>query len=269
MLARIFGNSLQTKTHSCADLRGRFPDFAAIDARQNGIHGFSQEIYSKSTIAVIGAGGLGSEVAEGAIRKGIGRIIFFDGDTVEPSNLNRQLFTQRDIGKNKSICLAKNLMIHGYMGSTLIAHPHYFQGWLSSGGLLSADVILCGVDNDATRIFVSRYGLRQRVPVVYIAVSRDANQGYVFVQEPEGACFVCLQPDVIDHSSIPCPNTPAVKDILKVVAGVALFAIDTLICSRPCNWNYRLIQLAGFMPDRAATIRRNEGCRLCGQPRSI
>src|SRR5262245_13119259 len=58
--------------------------------RQRKVPGFDQEVYSKSHVLCIGAGGLVAQIAPTLARKGIGRISLFDDDSVEPSNLNRQ-----------------------------------------------------------------------------------------------------------------------------------------------------------------------------------
>src|SRR5450432_2434779 len=81
----------------------------AID-RQVKIPGFDQDRYSKGRVLMIGAGGLGSHIAPTLVRKGIGKLILLDHDTVAPSNLNRQRFYARDIGKRKVVALAENLL---------------------------------------------------------------------------------------------------------------------------------------------------------------
>jgi len=149
------------------------------------------------------------------------------------------------------------------MGITLNAYPYFFQEALENGTIPHTDLIVCGVDNDETRIFVSRYAIKNMLPVIFSAVSRDANQGYVFVQEPGKACFGCAFPKAISNESTPCPNTPAIKDILKVVSGFALYAADTILVSRKRDWNFRMIYLAGFVPDENRWIERKPECPLC------
>ena len=263
MLAQIFGSSRRPKSFRCVNLNGRYSDFAPVDARQRAIPGFDQTKYADSAVTMIGGGGLNGETGEGFVRKGIGELRCFDGDDVEPSNLNRQLFTSADIGKNKAVCLARNLSRQGFLGTVVTGHPYYYQEWLENHELPSSDLLVCGVDNDQTRVFVSRFALEQKLPVIYSAVSRDGNQGYVFVQEPGKACFGCAFPGAVEGGISPCPNAPAIKDILKVVAGVVLYAADTIVCDRKRNWNYRVIHLAGFMPDVSKVINRLPECPLC------
>ncbi len=269
MLDRIFGSSLRPKSFRCVDLNGGYSDFAPVDARQRAIPGFDPARYANSAVTLIGGGGINGETGEGFVRKGIGKLQCFDGDDVEPSNLNRQLFTASNIGKNKAVCLAKNLSRQGFLGTAVTGYPCYFQAWLENYELPSTDLLVCGVDNDQTRVFVSKFALEKRLPVIYLAVSRDGNQGYVFVQEPGKACFGCAFPGAVEGRESPCPDTPAIKDILKVVAGVALYAADTIVCDRKRNWNYRVIHLAGFMPDTSKEIKRRPECPLCAKIKEV
>jgi sulfur carrier protein ThiS adenylyltransferase len=64
----------------------------------------------ESTVGIAGAGGLGSNVAISLARAGVGRLIVADFDRVEPSNLNRQQYFVRQIGRRKVLALRENLM---------------------------------------------------------------------------------------------------------------------------------------------------------------
>src|SRR6266478_947282 len=92
---------------SIISLRGK--SIPGAEDRQRKIPGFDQEVFSKSSVLCIGAGGIISQVAPTLVRKGIGFITLIDPDIIEPSNLNRQRFYLKDIGENKAITLAENL----------------------------------------------------------------------------------------------------------------------------------------------------------------
>jgi molybdopterin/thiamine biosynthesis adenylyltransferase len=78
--------------------------------RQRKIPGFDQEVLSRSHVLCIGAGGLTSYIAPPLVRKGLGAITLVDDDFVETSNLNRQRFYIKDVGRNKAVALADNLL---------------------------------------------------------------------------------------------------------------------------------------------------------------
>ncbi len=93
-----------------------------------------------------------------------------------------------------------------------------------------------------------------------------ADWGYVFVQEPGQACFGCLFPHALEEETsgrAPCAKVAAVKDILKALSGIALYAVDTVLMPRRREWNYRQISLSATMPDVARTIERRHDCKLC------
>lgn len=67
------------------------------------------EILKRSTVAIAGCGGLGSNIAISLVRSGVGNLIIADFDKVEASNLNRQQYLFEDIGKSKAVTLAAHL----------------------------------------------------------------------------------------------------------------------------------------------------------------
>jgi molybdopterin/thiamine biosynthesis adenylyltransferase len=66
----------------------------SLTDRQERILGFNQSVMDNLRVVLIGAGGLGGEIAQGLARKGVGSIKIFDGDTITLSNLSRQFFTR-------------------------------------------------------------------------------------------------------------------------------------------------------------------------------
>lgn len=236
---------------------------SSVTDRQERIDGFNQSALTSATGVFVGAGGIGSEVAEGLVRKGIGTLKLFDQDEVDWTNLNRQLFFKHDIGKKKAVRLAKNLAPHASSGTILEGYGWSLQDAIALGLDLSGSFAVVGVDNGKTRVDASRLFIELNMPVVFIAVNLQAEAGYVFTQEPGKACFGCLFPKTMYGRKAPC-RTPSSKDILKAVAGFALYAIDSVLMQRKRNWNYRLVHLAGFAPDQQDLIERNPDCPLCG-----
>lgn len=236
----------------------------ALD-RQRLVAGFDQDALSQARVLCIGAGGLMSQIAPTSARKGVGHITLVDDDLIEPSNLNRQRFYPKDIGENKAVALARNLVSECTAATRIEGHPFRFQEAVARGLDLSCDVAICGVDNNPARVAASRYLRTMGKPVIFAAVSRDADHGYVFVQEPSGACLACLFPDIANDDHYPCPGTPAVADILQAVGAFVVYAIDSLVMRRPRLWNYRRIGLSCGNHDAAAAIPQRTGCEVCNQ----
>ncbi len=238
----------------------------AVTHRQGLITGFCQASLTGAAGTLIGAGGLGSEVGEGLCRKAVGRLCIFDHDVVDHTNLNRQHFFPPDIGQNKAISLVRNLAPHCHGGTILEGYPISFEDAVALRLNLSATFVVCGVDNAAARVAVSKYYRRLGTPVIFIAVDLLAECGHVFVQEgaPNAPCFGCAFPKSLAAVKAPC-FVPASKDILKAIAGFALYAVDSVLMDRKRNWNFRRIHLAGFAPDVLLNIERNSECPLCGK----
>jgi molybdopterin/thiamine biosynthesis adenylyltransferase len=226
------------------------------------VPGFDQAALGRSTIILIGVGGVGSQIALALARKGAGKLLFLDHDIVTPSNLPRQVFYPKDVGKPKPYALAANLAREGVCASEFSGYHLSFQDAIARGIDLTGDVAIVAVDSNPGRIAASTYYRERGVPVIFSAVSRTADQGYVFVQEPQGPCFGCVFPGSINDLTSPCPGTPAIVDILKVVSGIAVYAVDTLLMPRPRRWNYKAVYLANG-GDYTAQSRRRPDCTLC------
>ncbi len=231
--------------------------------RQNKIPGFDQEIFSKSQVLCIGAGGLISQIAPTLVRKGIGGITLLDDDIVETSNLNRQRFYIKDVGKNKALELSENLLAECIAETEIVGIPFRLQEAIALGIDLSCDVAICGVDNNSARVAASWYFRRKNIPVIFTAVSRDADHGYVFVQDKDGPCIACMFPDIVNDDRFPCPGTPAIADILQAVGALTVYAVDTVLMKRTRTWNYRRISLADPTLDGGSMIAQREECELC------
>jgi len=238
--------------------------------RQSRIYGFSQAKLSAASIVSAGAGGLMAGLGEGLARKGVKLLTLCDFDPVEPSNLNRQFFYERDLWKNKAICGARNFSKEGFLGTEVTGIAMDFMSAIRSGLVPPFDCIVSAVDDERAREEIAEYGLIVKKPVVTLAVSSDGDAGYVHIQRPGEGCWGCAFPrkrrlrDDPGSYRAPCPGTPAIKDILMLLAGAGLYAIDTLLMDRPISWNYREFHLAGFAPDVVCRIERVPGCHLCG-----
>ncbi len=230
--------------------------------RQQKISGFDQKTFSQSSVLCIGAGGINSQIAPTLVRKGIGRITLLDDDLVEASNLNRQRFYTKDVGKNKALALAENLQPECIAQTQIRGIALRLEEAVARGIDLSCDVAICGVDNNPARAFASRYFRARGISVIFCGVSRDADHGYVFVQGREGACIGCLFPDMAEDDRYPCPGTPAIADILQAVGALAVYAADALLMGRPRTWNYRRISLSDGALDGASLVLVRQGCRL-------
>src|ERR1700730_17849555 len=168
----------RASTVSRTSIRLMGKPIACAENRQRLILGFDQDAYSKASVLCVGAGGIISQIAPTLARKGIGRITLLDDDIVEASNLNRQRFYIKDIGRNKACSLAENLQPECIAATEIQGLPFRLEEATARGIDLSCDVAVCGVDNNPARIAASRYFRANRTPVIFTAVSLNGDHGY-------------------------------------------------------------------------------------------
>src|SRR5260370_10358383 len=152
-----------TVSKTSISLRGKA--IPGAEDRQRRIPGFDQEIFSRSRVLCVGAGGIISQIAPTLVRKGIGRITLLDDDIVEPSNLNRQRFYIEDVGKNKALALAENLQPECIAETEIRGVPFRLEEAIAHGIDLSCDVAICGVDHNPHPASARHYFPAAHVPV--------------------------------------------------------------------------------------------------------
>jgi molybdopterin/thiamine biosynthesis adenylyltransferase len=252
-----------TVSKTSISLRGKA--IPGAEDRQRQIPGFDQRIFSKSRALCVGAGGIISQIAPTLVRKGIGGLTLLDDDIVEITNLNRQRFYIKDVGRNKAVALAENLLPECIAETEIYGIPFRLQEAIARKLDLACDVAICGVDNNPARIAASRYFRARGIPVIFTAVSMNGDFGYVLVQDKTGPCIACMFPDMINDARYPCPGTPAIADILQAVGSLVVYSVDTLLTNRPRAWNYRRISLSDASLDGASLIPVRKDCPICEQ----
>ena len=181
-----------------------------------GIEG--QEKLKKSKVLVIGAGGLGCPILQYLTAAGVGTIGIIDNDTVDQSNLQRQiLFSIDDIGKPKAICAAKRLQ----QLNPFITFNTYVS-FLSSENALDIlpqyDIIVDGSDNFQTRYLTNDAAVLTNKPLVFGAIFKFEGQISVF-NFKNGPTYRCLFPTPPNANSIPNCSDIGVLGVLPGIIG--------------------------------------------------
>lgn len=137
--------------------------------RQLLIPGFRAETQRRlfnSTVTVIGAGGLGSAVLLYLAAAGVGRLVVFDYDKVELSNLNRQiLYSEEDLGQQKAIAAMRFLnRFNPDIAVDCVSGPVAESGF-NFGNM---DIIVDATDNFEARYYLNRVSLKYKKPLIYV-----------------------------------------------------------------------------------------------------
>ncbi|MFC1648180.1 ThiF family adenylyltransferase [Nanoarchaeota archaeon] len=141
---------------------------------------------SKSSAVIVGVGAIGSVSAELLTRSGIGKITLIDHDIVDETNLQRQLYTEADIGKKKAETAAEKLKQINPEVKAIAKQLHLAADNVK---LLKADVILDCTDCMATRFLINDYAMKNKIPWIYAAAVEDRAMLFVTKGSP---CFNCI-----------------------------------------------------------------------------
>lgn len=219
-----------------------------------------------ASVLMIGTGGLGCPAALYLAAAGVGRLGLIDPDHVEVSNLQRQILHGHSwVGKPKLESAINRLREINPL-IEIDSHPVRFT---PDNGLDLAqdyDLILDGCDNFPTRFLSNDVAFFLKKPLIYGAIHRFEGQATVFAPHLGGPCYRCLLPELPPPGSVPSCNEAGVLGVLpgvigslqameaiKLILGIGKPPLGKLTVYDALNSNFRTI-----------TLRRDPGCRLCG-----
>lgn len=133
--------------------------------RQKLIPEWDQDKFSKAHVLILGVGALGTFVSTNLVLAGIGELTLVDYDTIELSNLNRQLlFSNEDVGKNKAEVASQKLN-HLNPDVKINVFPKDMQK-LSKKDLRGVNVIAACLDTFRGRRWANSLAVREKLPLV-------------------------------------------------------------------------------------------------------
>jgi adenylyltransferase/sulfurtransferase len=235
---------------------------------QLGIEG--QERLLKSQALVVGAGGLGCPAALYLTTAGIGRLVLCDADTVDLTNLQRQILHHMDTIGRPKVESGREALARINPQCRVEPLNRRLEGELLDDQVASADVVLDCSDNFSTRHAINRACVRHRKPLVSGAAIRFDGQVSVFdLREPKNACYHCLFPEGQDVEEVRC----AVMGVFAPLTGIigAVQAAEALKLLAGCgeSLNGRLLLLDSLaMEWRSIRLVKDPDCPVCGGGRS-
>lgn len=216
-------------------------------------------------VLLVGAGGLGSPTAQYLAASGVGTIGIAENDTVDVSNLQRQiLYTARDVGRPKLEGAVARL---ASMNPNITIVPHHLRMDASNAMSLVADydIVVDGTDNFATRYLINDACVLSGKPNVYASVFRFEGMLSVF-NFGDGPCYRCLYPEPPPPGFAPSCAEGGVFGVLPGTMGV-LQAVETIKLitgvGRPMSGRLLCFD-AAEMSFRELELRRDPNCCICG-----
>jgi molybdopterin/thiamine biosynthesis adenylyltransferase len=197
--------------------------------RQMLIEGWGEEGQLKlksARVFIAGAGGLGSPVSIYLAVAGVGEVRLCDADTVELSNLNRQiLHTDARIGEPKAVSAQKSLAELN-PAIKAVTYSDYLDVNNIAEIIGRPDIVVDCLDNFETRYLLNTYCIEHRVPLVHGAISGLIGQ-LTFLSPLETPCLRCIFPEPPPKGIFPVAGvTPGVigcmqgMEVLKFLTGV-------------------------------------------------
>jgi adenylyltransferase/sulfurtransferase len=216
---------------------------------------------------IVGAGGLGSPVTLYLASAGVGTLTICDGDTVDLTNLQRQIVHRSDAIGTAKVASAQRTLAGINPEISVQAIAERVSGPRLEELVGAADVVLDCSDNFATRHALNRACVAHRKPLVSGAGVRFDGQITVFdLRDAEAPCYHCLFPEHGDNEDMRCAvmgvfaplvgiiGAMQAAEALKLVAG-----IGTSLCGR------LLLLDALAMEWRTVRLKRDAACGVCSK----
>ena len=219
----------------------------------------------KAKVLCIGTGGLGAPLGLYLAAAGVGRIGLVDFDSVDFTNLQRQvLFGTSDVGRPKITAAADRLR-----NLNPEIQIDAYEAHLTSDNALDLfkdyDIIVDGTDNFPTRYLVNDACVILGKPNVYGSIFRFEGQITVFGY-PDGPCYRCLYPEPPPPGLVPSCAEGGVLGVLPGIVGT-IQAAETLklIIGKGQPLVGRLLLFDALaMKFRELKLRKNPECPVCG-----
>jgi adenylyltransferase/sulfurtransferase len=225
-----------------------------------------QQRLMNAKVLCVGAGGLGSPALMYLAAAGIGTLGIVEFDTVDESNLQRQIIHgQSDIGKSKAQSAKEKISeINPYVN--VVTHEVRLDVTNVKEIFAQYDIIVDGTDNFATRYLVNDACVLLKKPYVWGSIYRFDGQASVFWAE-YGPCYRCLYPEPPPPGMVPscaeggvlgvlCATIGSIQttEAIKVITGVGEPMVGSLIVYDALEMSFRKVK-----------IRKDPNCPLCAE----
>ncbi|MDR2818673.1 MAG: HesA/MoeB/ThiF family protein [Endomicrobium sp.] len=236
--------------------------------KEIGISG--QKRIKSSSVLIVGAGGLGSPLALYLAAAGVGTIGIIDFDTVDVSNLQRQIiYNDSDVGKSK-VEIAKERI---EKLNPEIKVNVYNEKLINVNALdifRNYDVVADAADNFQTRYLINDACALSGIPDVWASVYKFEGQVSIF-DAKKGACYRCFHPIAPKHGSVPsCGESGVIGAITGIIGSIQACEVLKIITGASMPLIGRLLYFDALnMLTKEFKIKKDKNCSLCGTNPSI
>jgi len=228
--------------------------------------GPGQKRLKQARVLVIGAGGLGSPVLLYLAAAGVGTIGVIDDDTVDGSNLQRQVIhTEARIGMPKVFSAEAALKALNPFVTLRPYHRRLDEG-IAADLFADYDLILDGTDNFETRYLANRVAVAQGKPLISGALAQWEGQVSVFDPAHGAPCYQCIFPEAPAPGLAPsCAEAGVIAPLPGVVGSMmAVEAVKVIAGTGAPLRGQMLIYDALYGETRKIGLKRRADCPVCG-----
>lgn len=228
-----------------------------------------QESLLEATVLVVGLGGLGCPAALYLAAAGVGQLILADPDTVELSNLQRQIaHGTSDIQSSKADSAAASIAELNPEVTTRVL-PYALTEERMPALLTDVDVVVDATDNYPVRFSLNRACIAAAVPLVSAAAIRTEGQLSVFDPVRGGPCYRCLYPREGATTALSCSESGVLAPLVGVLGSLQAMEVIKLISGYGDPLCGRLLMLdLQSMDIRTLTLPPRLDCPDCGHLRA-
>lgn len=230
-----------------------------------------QRKLKRASVLCIGTGGLGSPSALYLAAAGVGRIGLVDADTVDLSNLQRQvLHGTGDVGRKK-LDSARDRLREANPHTQVDLYDTYFRAENAMEIAGGYDVVIDGTDNFPTRYLSNDVCAFLKKPNIYGSILRFEGQCSVFAPHVGGPCYRCLLPEPPPPGSVPACAEGGVLGVLPGIVGLMqatealkwIVGIGEPLVGRLVHFDALRFKFREFK------LRKDPKCPVCGEHPSI
>ena len=224
-----------------------------------------QEKLTKSNVLIVGAGGLGSPAALYLAASGVGKLTICDFDTVDLTNLQRQIIhTTQSVGINKAVSAQQTIYeINPDVAVQTIQQKSTEAEFKALAA--NADVVIDCSDNFATRYALNRACLQLKKPLVSGAAIGFEGQISVFdLRHENSPCYHCLFPDTGEDTDLRCATNGVFAPLVGMIGTAQAAEALKLIMNIGESLQGRLLLLDALaMEWRTIKLARDPACSVC------
>ena len=240
-------------------------------SRQIMLSGFDidgQEKLLGAKVLILGVGGLGCPAAQYLAAAGVGELTLSDPDTVDQTNLQRQvLFCESDINLPKVEAAANRIR---ELNPDLVYRviPEKLQGQALLENIQAADVVLDCTDNFSSRFAINKACVATGTPLVSGAAIRMHGQLAVFdFRQPEAPCYRCLY-DEQSNEQLSCSESGILGPVVGTIGTMQALEAIKLITGLGETLSGRLMIFDALsMQWQSLSLQADPGCPVCNRNR--